>query len=679
VGASIYAGKKTETVNLDNGGANLDENVGRMVFSKMPGVNLWDMDGAGTQMNIGTRGTDAHRSIEMNMRQNGYNTNSDMFGYPENHYAVPMQGVRQIQLVRGSAALQFGSQFGGMMNYVMKEGDSTKVFSIESEQTLGSYNLLNSYNAVGGTKGKVSYYAYYNNRHGDGWRPNSAFNYNGYYANVKYQFSDRGSLSFQFSRMDYRQQIAGGLTDEQFKENAKQTDRARNFFSPIINIPAITLNYQLSNSTDLEVTTNAIWGERSSIQFINPPTVKDTFNTDIGSYNPRQIDRDFYGGFTTEARLLHRYNVGQMRSVLSAGVRYFDETTKRRQKGRGTTGSDFDFTLVAPYGIDLKFSTTNYAVFAENIFYLNPKLSVTPGFRYEVIESDLSGVIDNATFPVSYTGKRTFPLFGTGIQYQLTSGTQLYGNVSQAYRPYLYSYITPADQLGIVDPNLKDSHGYDVDAGYRGSLGNLLTFDVNAYYLFYGDRIGKVTMQASDNSSYLFTTNIGNSVVKGVEAYLNVSLLGNASRSKTNTDLRLFSSLAYTNARYIDVTVASNGQDVSLDGNKVENVPDWLERAGLEFSHKTLATTLQVSYVSDQFSDANNTVFSESGIVGEIPSYTVIDWSFNVGFLSKYHVSGGINNLADARYFSRRIQMYPGPGILPANGRTFYLTLGCKF
>ena len=73
----------------------------------------------------------------MNMRQNGYNTNSDMFGYPEDHYTVPMQGVEEIQLVRGSAALQFGPQFGGMMNYKMKEGDTTKVFGAELEQTAG--------------------------------------------------------------------------------------------------------------------------------------------------------------------------------------------------------------------------------------------------------------------------------------------------------------------------------------------------------------------------------------------------------------------------------------------------------------------------------------------------------------------------------------------------------------
>ena len=89
----IFSGKKTNDIVPDASGANLAGNVSRMVFARIPGLNVWEMDGAGTQVNVGTRGTDTHRSIEMNMRQNGYNTNSDMFGYPEDHYTPPMQAI----------------------------------------------------------------------------------------------------------------------------------------------------------------------------------------------------------------------------------------------------------------------------------------------------------------------------------------------------------------------------------------------------------------------------------------------------------------------------------------------------------------------------------------------------------------------------------------------------------
>ena len=171
IGTGIFPGKKTFSITPDAGKANLANNNARMLFAQVPGVNIWEMDGAGLQVNIGTRGTDTHRSIETNMRQNGYNTNSDIFGYPEDHYTPPFQGISEIQIVRGSAALQFGSQFGGMVNYKMKEGDTSKAFSVESNQTAGSNRFFDSYNAVGGKAGKWSYYAYFSTRSGDGWRP----------------------------------------------------------------------------------------------------------------------------------------------------------------------------------------------------------------------------------------------------------------------------------------------------------------------------------------------------------------------------------------------------------------------------------------------------------------------------------------------------------------------------
>ena len=150
-GVYVFAGKKTNIVIPNSTQANLAQNNVRQLFAKVPGVTTWDMDGAGTQLNIGSRGVDSHRSIEMNMRQNGYVTNSDIFGYPENHYTLPLEAVQEIQFVRGSAALQYGSQYGGMMNFIIKQGDSTKPIAVESNQTAGSNGFFNSYNAVGGT------------------------------------------------------------------------------------------------------------------------------------------------------------------------------------------------------------------------------------------------------------------------------------------------------------------------------------------------------------------------------------------------------------------------------------------------------------------------------------------------------------------------------------------------
>ena len=478
--------------------------------------------------------------------------------------------------------------------------------------------------------------------------------------------------------MDYVQQIAGGLTDAQFSANAKQSERARNYFQPFINIPALIFNYDLSANTHLEITSHAILGQRNSVQYINTPNIADTFNTALNSYNPRQVDRDYYNGFTTEARLLHHYKVGKINSTLAGGLRYFNQLTKRRQKGVGTTGKDFDLTLVKPYGNDLHLKTHNYAAFVENIFQVSPRLSVTPGVRYEIIRTDLSGVISSATVPVLYKGKRDFPLFGLGLQYQVNRFSQIYANASQAYRPYLYANATPADRVDKVDLNLKDSKGYDIDIGYRGHYKNVLHFDVNAYYLFYGDRVGLITQKDPDNTTYLYTTNIGNSVSKGAELYVEFSLLKFIDKKQNSNDIRFFNSIAYNSSKYASGELNRAGVNTNIEGKYVENSPEWINRSGVQLQFKNFATAIQYSFTGKAYNDAFNTTYSINGVTGLIPAYHVWDWSFNWQFTKQYRLSGGINNFTNEKYFNRRITFYPGPGILPADGRTFYLTVGIK-
>jgi Fe(3+) dicitrate transport protein len=56
-----------------------------------------------------------------------------------------------------------------------------------------------------------------------------------------------------------------------------------------------------------------------------------------------------------------------------------------------------------------------------------------------------------------------------------------------------------------------------------------------------------------------------------------------------------------------------------------------------------------------------------------------MDMSAKYAFKKWFTIEGGINNLLDASYFTRRATAYPGPGILPSDGRNFYITLQYKF
>ena len=65
-------------------------------------------------------------------------------------------------------------------------------------------------------------------------------------------------------------------------------------------------------------------------------------------------------------------------------------------------------------------------------------------------------------------------------------------------------------------------------------------------------------------------------------------------------------------------------------------------------------------------------------LLASLNSYTVTDITATYKFSKGVNIKAGINNLTDARYFTRRAGGYPGPGALPADGRIFFISLGAK-
>ncbi|MFM8431587.1 MAG: TonB-dependent receptor plug domain-containing protein, partial [Bacteroidota bacterium] len=122
----ILAGKQSAIIDISATDANLVQNLSRQVYSRTPGVFIWESDGSGVQTGISVRGLNPNRSWEFNVRQNGYDIAADPFGYPEAYYSPPLEAVESIRIISGSASLQFGPQFGGLLDYCMKSGDSTK-------------------------------------------------------------------------------------------------------------------------------------------------------------------------------------------------------------------------------------------------------------------------------------------------------------------------------------------------------------------------------------------------------------------------------------------------------------------------------------------------------------------------------------------------------------------------
>jgi Fe(3+) dicitrate transport protein len=120
----------------------------------------------------------------------------------------------------------------------------------------------------------------------------------------------------------------------------------------------------------------------------------------------------------------------------------------------------------------------------------------------------------------------------------------------------------------------------------------------------------------------------------------------------------------------------------NIEGNKVEFVPLINSKIGTGIGYKNFMTSLQFTYVSSQFTEANNNKIDENdntyGIFGEIPSYYVADISSSYKW-KQFKLEAGITNFTNNSYFTRRATGYPGPGIIPSENRTFYVTLEFVF
>jgi Fe(3+) dicitrate transport protein len=689
VGAAVYAGKKTEVLQLSDIDANLATNNARQIFAKVPGVHSWESDGSGVQVGVSTRGLSPNRSWEFNVRQNGYDISSDLFGYPEAYFNPPMEAVERIELVRGSASLQYGPQFGGLLNYVIKQAPKDKKLGFESVNTVGSYGLLNTHNAIGGTNGRWSYYGYANQRMGDGWRKNSRSNITNTMGQVAYQVNDKLRIGLDFTYMNYLNQQPGGLTEAQFAQDPQQSNRARNWFNINWLVPAVTADYTVSSRTKISVKAYGLVGQRNSVGYTAAITVPDTFNVAAKGFNARTIDRDWYSNVGIEARLLTNYDLLGQTHSLATGVKYYRGNTRRVQ-GAGSRLSDYDLGVTTPdYSRDLQFGITNFAAFAENVFRLSTSTTITPGIRVERITNTSSGrLARNFTTGVDQSinddsKTRTFVLAGLGLEQRLLPNISLYANASQAYRPVLFSDVTPPSTTDVIDANLKDATGYNLDAGLRGSVSNWLSWDVSYYYLNYANRIGNLAQLNDNGSSYVFRTNLGTTTSTGLEAYGEIDFLALAGQDATFGNLSAFASVASIDARYQDFkitsVVAGAVTETNLKGNRVENAPNYIGRYGLRYSYHTVSVTWQYSQVSSQFTDATNTQKANvAATIGEIPAYSVQDLSASYQFLASYSLKAGVNNLTDAKYYTRRSGGYPGPGILPADGRTWYVTFGIK-
>jgi Fe(3+) dicitrate transport protein len=160
--------------------------------------------------------------------------------------------------------------------------------------------------------------------------------------------------------------------------------------------------------------------------------------------------------------------------------------------------------------------------------------------------------------------------------------------------------------------------------------------------------------------------------ITGSKFYLEGDVLNALKGPASKYKLNVYTSLSLIDAKYM------NSKNSAFDGKLVENVPPVLFRTGFSFGTKKFNVTYQYAYQSKQYSDATNAETTPTAVDGAIPAFSVMDVSVSYNW-KLFTLYTGVNNLTNEKYFTRRADGYPGPGILPSDIRNWYVTLQFAF
>jgi Fe(3+) dicitrate transport protein len=691
----IYTGMKSRVFNWAESDAVQSAQHHRQMLISVPGANIWQSDAAGLQLGIGVRGLSPSRSSHLSVRQNGMPIAADPLGYPEAYYTPPTRAVREVRMVSGAGALQYGSQLGGMLDFVMRDGreheglwSSAALTSVVYPETLaassegGLRHFFNGFGEVGwqSPEGQFHGYAALEQKSGSGWRQNTWFQSRTGLVRAGGALASLWVWDVDAAWMSRLEKQPGGLTDAQFSLDPRASFRDRNHFRVTHNSVALRIRNEPSGIRDWlwSARLHGLQAERASLGYlgfpnrVDPGTERELIS---GRFRHAGIDLKGVKRWYAQHGGVHAFTFG-FQALKGKSL---------AMQGQGAPGEGPDFAFVtadAGDGSNYVFPNAQLAAHVQAAWSPIPGWVFTPGWRLEFIDTRADGqyresifdgagnLIEDSVFVQVEQRKRAVGLPGLGFSHKF-GDLEAYGNAVANYRAINFSDIQLRGIGRKIDPNIRDERGRNVDLGLRGALWKKLKFDCSVFQLNYRDRIGLYATTIPDpvviQRVVLLRSNIADARTRGVELTLGGVLF---ERKEESTRLEGLLTGSWMKSQYLA------GQQSAFQGKEVEYVPDFIVRSALIFTHKAWQWDLGLHAVGQQFTEATNAVFTPDAIHGEIPAFGVVDFGFGWTSSGGWSIRCAVDNATNAQYFTRRSAAYPGPGILPADGRSLQLTVG---
>ncbi len=654
-GAKINVGKKTTILDFDSQ-PRINGNNYRQALAQAPGLVL--SEETSPLVSIGYRGLEPHRAQFTQVLKDGIPIHADQFGYPEAYYTPPLDTVDRIEFIRGGAALLYGPQPGGALNYVTHRPRTDRPFSASTLQTFGSEDYYSTFSYIDGTVGRVGYYGYFNHRESDGIRSaNSDYTLDAWLgrAVLDSNSSSRWMLTMETYEEEHGEPggltFASGPTAVNYQADRRAPSRWYDRFNLDRKSASLIWERDFSHDT-LAWRTWAIDYVRASRR--QGGGGFGTLPTGAGALT-NTIERQQFSTYGTEARGRYDWGTSQQH-ILSAGAQLYRSRSPRTDS-RGAAPDATNGSVLTKSQREIVYAP----VYVENLFRFG-RLAVTPGFRLENIRQEVREVVNVAkTNAGAALGERkdsdTVPLLGLAVAYDLPATTQLYANASQSFRPMIFTQAVPNGATTVINADLNEARAIQLEVGYRTQPLDGLVLDASVFHLEFDDQIGTLALPGGRST----VANVGRAVHRGVEASVQYNLIRAFQRSSRNA-LNL-----YANALLLDAEF----KEGAFAGRTPQYAPKHVIRSGLVYSRgSALKLGLTGTLTASSFADDTNS------LTRSLPAHAVWDltgeWRISGTMV---RLIGGVNNVFDEDYYSR----VRNDGIDPAPRRNYYLGAALEF
>ena len=330
-GTKINLGKKTSLIDPAAVHESTNSNY-RHALAKVPGLLL--SEETTPLFSVGYRGLEPHRGQFTQIMKDGIPIHADMFGYPEAYYVPPLESVDRIEFIRGGAALMYGPQPGGALNYVTHMPVTDRVLVTHADNAFGSDGYFSTYESASGTVGQVGYHTYIHERQGDGFRDgNSDYQVISGGAKITVKQTEDTRLIFSYDEYHEEHGEPGGLTRSgavmpNYDTRREFTTRPNDRFRLERYYGTATLEKEFSETTQADLRVYGGHYRRFSKRqrgggFGTLPAGANVNTNDIE-------EQDFYNlGF--EERLKHTYELFGEEHTLSLGTLAFLSSSPREE------------------------------------------------------------------------------------------------------------------------------------------------------------------------------------------------------------------------------------------------------------------------------------------------------------------------------------------------------------